>query len=114
MKKKTLLITHTDLDGISPIILLNLTGIKFEYKSIEIHDVLKTWEELKTEGLEKFEEIFVTDLTLPQEIYDDIENMNLNVKVFDHHETHLFANKYKYVDVSVDINGFRTCGMRII
>ena len=113
MKKKTLLITHTDLDGISPIILLNLTGIKFEYKSVEIHDLTTAWEELKTAGLEKYEEIFITDLTVPQEIYDDIENMNLNVKVFDHHETHLFANKYKYVDVRVDINGVKTCGTEL-
>ncbi len=113
MKKKTLLITHTDLDGISPIILLNLVGIKFEYKSVEIHDIPTMWEELKNEGFEKYEEIFITDLTIPQEIYDDIENLKLNVKVFDHHETHLFANKYEYVDVRVDINGVKTCGTEL-
>ena len=37
--KKTLLITHVDLDGVSPIILLNLTGVKFEYKSVEIVNI---------------------------------------------------------------------------
>ena len=113
MKKKTLLITHTDLDGVSPIILLGLTDKKFEYKSVEIHDLPTTWEELKNEGLDKYEEIFITDLTLTQEIYDDIENLKLNVKVFDHHETHLFANRYNYVDVRVDINGVKTCATEI-
>ncbi len=32
MTKKTLLITHTDLDGISPVILLIFAGVKFDYK----------------------------------------------------------------------------------
>ena len=44
--KKTLLITHTDLDGVSPIILLNLTGIDFEYKNIEISEVNDTFNEI--------------------------------------------------------------------
>ena len=43
--KKDLLITHTDLDGISPIILLNLTNRIFEYKNIEIHEVNDTFNE---------------------------------------------------------------------
>ena len=33
-----LLITHTDLDGISPIILMNLTGRKFEFRNVEINE----------------------------------------------------------------------------
>ena len=31
---KDLLISHVDLDGISPNILMSLTGRKFEYKNI--------------------------------------------------------------------------------
>mgnify|MGYP003470952203 CR=1 FL=1 len=37
---KNLLVTHIDLDGISPIILLNLTGIDFEYKTKNIDEVI--------------------------------------------------------------------------
>ena len=114
MKKKTLLITHTDLDGISPIILLNLTGIKFEYKSVEISDLQKVWDELvENDELKKYDQIYFTDLTLPQTIYDYINEHELNVKVFDHHETHLFANVYPYVTVKVDIDGIPTCGTEL-
>ena len=40
---KDLLITHTDLDGISPIILMNLTKRKFDFKSIEINEIESTF-----------------------------------------------------------------------
>ena len=36
---KKFLITHTDLDGISPIILLKLAGVDFNYKTTEIKDL---------------------------------------------------------------------------
>lgn len=113
MKKKTLLITHTDLDGISPIILLNLAGIKFEYKTTEIADLETTWNEYVEAGLENYDQIYFTDLTLTQEMYDYFNDNNINVKVFDHHETHLFANKYPYVTVKVDIDGVPTCATEI-
>lgn len=113
MKKKTLLITHTDLDGISPIILLNLAGIKFEYKTTEIADLGTTWNEYVEAGLENYDQIYFTDLTLTQEMYNYFNDNNINVKVFDHHETHLFANKYPYVTVKVDIDGVPTCATEI-
>jgi oligoribonuclease NrnB/cAMP/cGMP phosphodiesterase (DHH superfamily) len=113
MKKKTLLITHTDLDGISPIILLNLTGIKFEYKTVEIADLETVWNELVEAGFEKYDQIYFTDLSLTQNMYDYINEHELNVKVFDHHETHLFANVYPYVTVKVDIDGVPTCATEL-
>ena len=71
--KKDLLITHTDLDGVSPIILLNLTNRKFEYKNIEIHEVNDTFNELFTSDLSIYENIYVTDLTLTEEVYKQIK-----------------------------------------
>lgn len=114
MAKKTLLITHTDLDGISPVILLNLAGVKFDYKSVEISDLLDTWNKLIEEDeLKKYELIYICDLTVPQEIYDYISENKLNVKVFDHHETHLYANVYDYVDIKVDYRNRQTCATEL-
>ena len=114
MAKKTLLITHTDLDGISPVILLNLAGVKFDYKSVEISDILDTWNKLIEEDeLKKYEQIYFCDLTLPEEIYNYINECNLNVKVFDHHESHLYANKYPYVEVKVDYRNRQTCATEL-
>lgn len=110
---KDLLITHVDLDGISPIILMNLTNRKFDYKTIEISEVTTTFNELFASDLSTYENIYVTDLTLTQEIYDYLNEHKLNIRVFDHHETHLFANSYDYVTVKVCDNNIQTCGTEL-
>lgn len=109
---KDLLITHTDLDGISPIVLLNLTEKKFEYKSIEINEVEETFNELFEKNLSLYENIYITDLTIPESIYEKLKELN-NVKVFDHHETHLYANAYSFVTVKVKEFGHLTCGTEL-
>ena len=69
---KNLLITHNDLDGISPIILLKLTNQKFEYHSIEISDIEKTFEELFKNDITKYDQIYITDLTVPKSVYEEL------------------------------------------
>lgn len=108
-----LLITHSDLDGISPIILLNLTGIKFEYHSIEISEVEKTFEKLFKTDLTTYDMIYITDLTIPEAIYEEIIRRKLNIEVFDHHETHLYANKYPFVNISINFNDHQTCATEL-
>ena len=111
--KKDLLITHTDLDGISPIILMNLTGREFDYKNIEIAEVTDTFNELFASDLSVYENIYVTDLTLTQEVYDYINEHELNIKVFDHHETHMFAHDLPYTTIEIDLFGRQTCGTEL-
>lgn len=108
---KDLLITHTDLDGISPIILMNLTNIKFDHKSIEINQIDETFQELENE-INNYNNIYITDLSLTEYAYSILEKHE-NVFVFDHHETHLWANKYSFVNVILDINGVQTCGTEL-
>lgn len=107
-----LLITHTDLDGISPIVLMNLTGVKFEYKSIEINEVEETFNELLKNDLTTYKQIYITDLTIPKSIYEQLKHLN-NLKVFDHHETHLYANDYSFATVKVNEFGHPTCGTEL-
>lgn len=113
---KDLLITHTDLDGISPIILMNLTGREFEYKSIEIWEVENTITELIANDLNTYENIYITDLTLPNEIYNainSIDGITDKIHVFDHHETHLYASIYPYTTIEVKLNNRLTCGTEL-
>ena len=56
---KDLLISHVDLDGVSPNVLMNLTGRKFDYKNIEIMDVDKTLDELYKNNLYKYENNYI-------------------------------------------------------
>ena len=109
---KKLLITHTDLDGISPILLLKLTGEKFDYKNAEPSELDEVFEELKPE-LDKYEQIIFTDLTVSMNVYDYINENNLNVVVLDHHITHDYANQFKYATVKVELNGRKTCATEL-
>lgn len=109
---KNLLITHNDLDGISPIILLNLANVEFEYKSIEINEVEETFNALFAFDLTIYENIYITDLTIPESIYETLSTMN-NVRVFDHHETHLYATKYPFATIKVSEFGHLTCGTEL-
>lgn len=110
---KTLLITHVDLDGVSPIILLNLTNIEFEYKSIEIYDVESEFEKLFATNIKEYETIYICDLTIPQEIYDRLDNENINYYVFDHHASHEYASTNPRVTLVIDYNGKKTCATEV-
>lgn len=110
---KKLLITHTDLDGISPILLLKLTGEKFDFKTGEPSEIESIFEELKP-TLDKYDQIYFTDLTVPMSVYEYINENNLNVLVFDHHGTHKdFADGFKYTTIEVELNGRKTCGTEL-
>ncbi len=110
---KDLLITHTDTDGISPIILLNLTGRKFEYKCLEISEIEAYFQELFQTDLSIYENIYVCDLSLTPNIYALINSHDYHFLVFDHHATHLFANEYDYVTVKVTIDERLTCATEV-
>lgn len=109
---KDLLITHTDMDGISPIILMNLTNHPFEYKSIEIANIGEVLDELLKTNLKEYEHVYITDLTIPLEYYEKLKEFS-NVLVFDHHETHLYANDYSFAEVKVTLNDRLTCATEI-
>ncbi len=109
---KSLLITHTDLDGISPIILMNLTKEPFEFKSIDINEVEATFDELLSTDTTIYKNIYIVDLTIPEKYYETLDELK-NVLVFDHHETHLYANKYKFATVKVKEFGHLTCGTEL-
>lgn len=110
---KKLLITHVDLDGISPIILLKLAKVDFEYKTVEIRELNDTINKLMESDLSNFDKIYITDLSLTEEMYEKLISLNKDILVFDHHETHLFANKYKFVTVKVDLFDRQTCGTEL-
>lgn len=104
------LITHTDLDGISNVILLNLCGVEFEYELKEVNEVKDYITSFIDSDLSIYSNIYITDLSLNQEIYEIINNSKYKdkFKIFDHHKSHLFA--LNYPNVYVDIN---ECGTSI-
>lgn len=98
---KDLIISHgADIDGVSPIILYKFCNRPFEYHLIEIYELEETILNLIEENKE-YEHIYIVDLTISESVYEILENSKYKekIKVFDHHQTHLYASKKRYVTI---------------
>jgi len=108
-----LLLTHTDPDGVTPIILLNLIDNKFEYKKLEPTTISNfVFEMLDTDYFDKYDNIFIVDLGVNRECADKINSSKYSdtFKIIDHHESNKFLNEYKFAHVVDEVNGFKECG----
>lgn len=109
-----LLLSHVaDIDGISPVILLNLLNEEFDYALFEVgevNDYLNTRLEDKT--LDIYDEIYITDISVNKEIADKINNSKYKdkFKLFDHHTSAMFLNDYEFAKVEDSIGDFKVCG----
>ena len=102
---KDLLISHiSDIDGVSPVILLKLTKVEFDYILKEPHEMDEFVEELLKEDLNSYQNIYITDLTLSENFYKKIKESGYayKFKIFDHHKTHLFAKNYENVVIDIE------------
>ena len=102
---KDLLISHlADIDGVSPVILMKLCKLDFDYELKDINELEEYLSELLDTDLSIYNNIYITDLTVPESIYERINNSEYKnkFKVFDHHKTHMYACDYDYV--TIDIN----------
>ena len=80
---KDLLISHiSDIDGVSPVILLKLTKVEFDYILKEPHEMDEFVEELLKEDLNSYQNIYITDLALSENFYKKIKKvaMHINLK----------------------------------
>lgn len=112
-----LLLSHiADPDGITPIILLNLLDLEFEYELFEANKLSDfILEKINTDYFDKYEDIFIVDLGINKECADKIENSKYKskFKIFDHHESNNFLNAYEFGKVVEDVDGFKECGTSI-
>lgn len=102
---KDLLISHVaDIDGVSPVILMKLCKINFDYELKDIYELEEYLDNLLEEDLSFYNNIYIVDLTVPENIYVKINNSiyKEKFKVFDHHRTHMYAlnNKYATLDIN--------------
>ncbi len=109
-----LLLSHiADLDGITPVILLKLLNIDFEYELFEVNELSKfIVEKMNTDYFDKFEEVYITDLGITKECADIIVNSKYKDKflLFDHHESHYYLNDYDFATVIEEHDNYKVCG----
>lgn len=102
---KDLLISHiSDIDGVSPVILLKLTKVEFDYILKEPYEMEEFVEELLKEDLNSYQNIYITDLALSESFYKKVKESGYayKFKIFDHHKTHLFAKNYENVVIDIE------------
>lgn len=103
---KTILFTHTDLDGIGAGILgrIAFDDIEIEYHSYNsINDRIKEF--LDSEEFRIYDNIYITDISVNNELAsrlnDIYESTEQVVKLFDHHATAQELNKYPCCEVQL-------------
>lgn len=108
-----LLLSHiADLDGITPVILLNLLKIDFNYELFEVNELSEfILNKINSDYFDKYDEVFITDLGITKECADAINSKYKNkFKLFDHHESHYYLNDYEFATVMESHDNFKVCG----
>lgn len=108
--KNVLLISHiADEDGITPVILAQLVFKKVDKILLNPNEV----DEILIENLDKYDQIYITDLSITENLASKIEEneyYKTMIKLFDHHETALPLNKYSFAKVVTERNEKKECG----
>ena len=117
---KVLLCTHeSDVDGIGNVILGKLAFNDFEYKLYhDVEDLETSFRNLITSNyLDKFDKIYITDLSLYEPSISMVNDSNLKDKVliFDHHQRAINAglNKYPFTTIIEEDETGKRCGTEL-
>lgn len=106
-----LVISHEDdIDGIGGVILGYLAFKDIDYMLIHVQEQAEIVNLLRNSN---YESVFITDLGLENKIADEINELGMNVLHFDHHETNVYASRYAFSTVKIQINGISTCGTEL-
>ena len=105
------LFTHTDLDGVSCEILGRIAfGEDIDVVRCNYGDIDAKVEEF-INGAEKYDKLFITDISVNKEIADKLLSVSDKVILLDHHKTALWLNEYPYALVQVEDESIgKMCG----
>jgi len=109
--EKIHLITHTDLDGIGPSIVLDAFGIPHDVSYVETRKIDDAVIE-KIEELNDHELVIITDLSVNAETALQIEAVNKEpngrqIVILDHHASAVYLNEYDWAAVVPEKNGIK-------
>jgi len=108
---KILMISHiADIDGMGSVILAYLAFKDIDYVLIEPKEQEEMLDFIKKSD---YEQIYICDLGLGEKIGSEINTLNKNILLFDHHQSNLSLNKYPFAKVEVMLNNRKTSGTEL-
>jgi len=108
---KILIISHIgDIDGMGAVILGYLAFKNIDYLLIEVNEQQEMLNFIKEID---YERIYICDLGIENQIGDEINLLNKNILLFDHHISNTYVNKYSFATVEVTLNGRKTSGTEL-
>lgn len=113
------LFTHTDLDGIGCAILAKIAfGDEVDVEYCNYNDVNEKIKEFMGTTLCELDKVYITDISVHEEVAEEIDKYFLaQWRLFDHHATAEWLNKYSWAKVRTDritfVEPFKTCGTEL-
>lgn len=111
---KSIIFSHkADIDGLSPVIFLKFVRDDLDVVLLNANDICpKITEIIKNKTYLKYDEIYVTDLTLDKDTCELIMSTGHEDRfhTFDHHAMNLISNNYPFgVAISTNQDGVNEC-----
>jgi len=103
---KVKLFTHTDLDGAGCAIIAKMTYMDVDIEFCDYDNVNEKIENFYIGSVKNnYDKVFITDISVNEEVANIIEyykdaNYYPEIKLFDHHKTAEWLNKYEWASVS--------------
>lgn len=82
---KTIMVTHTDLDGMGCVILRDLFNDKLGIDSIDSQDYGFEKDKEIMDYYKTFDKIIFTDISTPKETSEELDSLGIDVTYLDHH-----------------------------
>lgn len=118
--KNIKLFTHTDMDGISPYILLKhfYPNANIDYSFCDYRDINeKVADFIYNDEFLNFDAIYITDISVSEENAEKLQSLfettDIEIRLFDHHKTALGLNKFEFCKVVIEENDELICGTRL-
>jgi len=118
-QEKVLLITDEDLDGAGSAILCK---VKYQSDVDVLYSINHNPDNhikdlLENKSYENYDKIFITDVSPSEELAQKIEDCQIlkyKIKLYDHHTTALWLNKYKWAYVNEFLYDMPVCGTYLL
>ena len=99
MNKNVKLFSHTDLDGIGCVILAKYIFANLDYEMCDYGNINDKIKEFLNNNYLKYDTIFITDISVNEEVAEMLDKCGKKIVLLDHHKTAEWLNKYSWAKV---------------